>query len=297
MTMLASAAHGSIERAYRFVGRWRPRRLFDRYAVLCRRAGVDELFLIVSFDCDTPEDFGVVESVCSRLARLGVQPALAIPGALMRQNAAVCRRLAASGAEFLNHGDVQHTEFDPSLGRYRSIYFYDRLSEREVREDIAHGDAAVRDITGRPPAGFRAPHFGTFQSPRQLRFLHGILLELGYAMSSSTMPLYGLREGPVFKRFGVWEVPVAGMGTRPTSVLDSWSCFAAPGRELTPEDYVREGEALLNHLSKSGRGVINCYADPIHIHADERFFAMVRAWSARARAVTYAQLMNRIAAA
>jgi hypothetical protein len=294
MTVLETAAHRSLERAYHLVGRWRPRQLFERYAARCRRAGIDRLFLIVSFDCDTPEDLDVVETVCKRLERLGIPPVLAIPGALMRRYADTCQQLATTGVEFLNHGDVQHTVFDQGLGGYRSSYFYDQLSNDEIRQDIVGGDTAVREVTGHQAAGFRAPHFGTYQSPQQLRYLHSILRELGYVVSSSTMPLYGLRYGPVFNRFGLWEVPVAGMGSAPTSVLDSWSCFSAPGRRLTPDDYVREGIALLGHLSQAGCGIINCYADPIHIHADERFFDMVSMWSAVAQALTYTQLITQV---
>ena len=294
MPVLASAAHRWLERAYGWVGRRRPDQVFQRYAALCRASGVDRLYLVVSFDCDTPEDLQVVEAVCGRLADLQIPPVLAIPGELMRQGAEVCRRLASAGAEFLNHGNVQHTRFDQALGTYRSCFFYDQLPADVVRRDIVGGDAAVRDVVGRPAAGFRAPHFGTCQSPHQLRFLHGVLRELGCRLSSSTTPLYGWRYGPVFNRFGVWEVPVAGMGTRPTSVLDTWSCFAAPERRLTPDDYVREAEALLAQLVRAGCGVLNCYADPIHIHREERFFDVLRRWSAVAQAVTYTGLLERL---
>ena len=96
----------------------------------------------------------------------------AVPGVLMRKSAEVYRRIADAGGEFINHGYHDHTYFDEARGRYASQFFYDRLPLETVRNDIIEGDRNIRETLGIVPKGFRAPHFGTFQKPAQLRFQH-----------------------------------------------------------------------------------------------------------------------------
>ena len=163
-----------------------------------------------------------------------------------------------------------------------------------MREDIVRGDACLKETLGITPKGFRAPHFGTYQKPRDLRFLHAVLRELGYSFSSSTIPLYAFRYGPVFDRFGIRELPVCGRASAPLLVLDSWSHFAAPARDLQPDDFEREGRALAARFAALGAGIINFYADPSHIHASEIFFATIARWREVAEPVTYAELLDRI---
>src|SRR5262249_35667897 len=143
---------------------------------------------------------------------------------------------------------------------------------------IAQGDADVRDVVGHAPEGFRAPHFGTFQRPEQLRLMHAVLREHGYRYSSSTVPLHGYRDGPVSERYGLPELPVSGPPSAPLTILDSWGCFAAPDRTREPADYEREARALAGALGSAGAGVINCYADPSHVAGRPEFMAAVEAW-------------------
>jgi hypothetical protein len=160
-----------------------------------------------------------------------------------------------------------------------------------VREDIINGDRNLRATLGIAPQGFRAPHFGTFQKPAQLRFQHSVLRELGYAFSTSTLPLYAYRFGPAFRDFGVLELPVSGMGSMPLRILDSWGCFQAPGRRFGPDDFVREGRLAADRFAALGIGLLNFYADPSHIHDREEFFTTVAHWARIARPVTYSQLL------
>ena len=108
------------------------------------------------------------------------------------------------------------------------------------------------------------------------------------------MPRYGLRDGAVVTRFGLAELPLSGMVSQPLNVLDTWSCFQAPNRRLGPEDYHREGLALLEHLRRRGCGLLNIYADPIHIYHQEAFFKTLRAWTAVAAPITYASLLMKL---
>lgn len=273
--------------------RWDREGLFRRYAALSRRAGLDRLYFVLSFDCDTAEDIDVVRRVHTRLLAMGVRPVYAVPGELLKKGADVYRRIAGTGAEFLNHGYVEHAGFDDTTSSYVSTVFYDQLSTEEVREDIVRGDQAVREVLGVRPLGFRTPHFGSFQKGRQLGFLYGVLRDLGYRFSSSTTPVHGFRRGAVYNVGGIFEFPVSGMWTYPLSPLDSWTCFRAPERRLTPEDYHREGLAVARHLSRSGAvGVLNFYADPSHVADSKLFYETVAEWARVGHNITYGGLIQ-----
>lgn len=258
--------------------RRRPASLFERHGRLARRAGIDRVYLVLSFDCDTPEDAEVAPALHRELMALGVTAAYAVPGLVLRAGADAYRDIAATGAEFLNHGHDHHAEWSDELGRWVSRWFYDTLPPEVIRDDVGRGHADVRDVVGTTPQGFRAPHFGTFQRPAQLRLLHEVLARLGYRYSSSTIPIHGFRDGPAFDRFGVLELPVSGMASSPLTILDSWGCFAAPDRTLAPSDYEREATALADAVAEAGAGVINCYADPSHVAGRPEFMAAVEAW-------------------
>jgi hypothetical protein len=269
-----------------------PGSVYPRHAARARRLGVGTLQLILSFDCDTTEDIDSVWGVHERLLAMDVQPSYAVPGALLRAGADVYRRIAATGSEFLNHGDREHTYFDEERGRFASCFFYDQIGPDRVRADIEGGDRSVREVLGVAPQGFRAPHFGTYQRPGQLRFLHTVLRRLGASFSTSTGPFYGLRYGPVFRRFGLPELPVSGMATSPLTILDTWSCFEAPDRTRTPDDFRNEAEALVHGHAAAGAGIINVYGDPSHIHDRQEFFDGIAAMRAAAQPSSFAGIVE-----
>jgi Polysaccharide deacetylase len=265
-------------------------RLFRRYGRLARQAGLDRLYLVLSFDCDTLDDAEVAAELCDRLAGLGVTAAsFAVPGEILEQGADIYSAIAARGIEFLNHGQRVHTV--KRDGRYESTLFYDRLSREEVRRDVTMGGETVLRIAGHAATGFRVPHFGTYQRPSQLRFLHRLLTDLGYAYSSSTVPLWGFRCGPAFRRFGVLEFPLSGTADRPLDILDSWGFFAAPGRDHDAEDYRREGADVAELYRRyAGAGILSFYADPSQVQGEDAFFDTVTCWREIAEPATYGQL-------
>ena len=67
-------------------------------------AGVNRLFLILSFDCDAPEDIEASAVMYERLRAIGVQPEFAVPGELLLRGRTAYRSIAGAGCEFLNHG-------------------------------------------------------------------------------------------------------------------------------------------------------------------------------------------------
>ena len=294
MTKLKKALANPSLIAYELWAKLNRKSLFNRYHKLSRSAGLDKIYFILSFDCDTFDDIDVVWNVHSRLIDMEIKPVYAVPGELLNRGEKVYRRISETGGEFINHGDTQHTYFDKSAGRHRSHFFYDELPLERVREDIVQGDVCLREILGVQTRGFRTPHFGTFQKPHQLRFLHSVLHDLGYIFSTSTVPLYAFRYGPIFRAFGAVELPVSGMASRPLNILDSWSCFMAADRTMTPQDYLREGEAISQLFKGLGVGLLNFYADPIHIHDSDIFFETVSHWRSAAVAVTYSKLLERL---
>jgi hypothetical protein len=267
------------------------RGLDRRYRRLAEQEGFRELYLVLSFDCDTREDAETVLKVHDRLRGLDVAPVYAVPGELLNKGERVYRQIAEAGGEFINHGYRDHTYFDKARGRYASCFFYDQQPLDTVRDDIIAGDRNLQSTLGIQPKGFRAPHFGTFQKPAQLHFQHNVLKDLGYTFSTSTLPIYAYRFGPAFRNFGVLELPVSGMGSMPLRILDSWSCFQAPGRRFGPEDFVREGRLAADNFQSLGIGLLNFYADPSHIHDRPEFFETVAYWAQIAKPVTYSQLL------
>ncbi len=262
-----------------------------RYRRLAEQAGFRELFLVLSFDCDTREDADTVMKVHDRVRALGVTPAYAVPGELLNKSERVYRQIAEAGGEFINHGYRDHTYFDIARGRYASCFFYDQLPLNAVRDDIVQGDRNLRSTLGIKPIGFRAPHFGTFQKPTNCDFSTAFFRSSAKCFRRRRCRFTRTVSAPHSGDFGVLELPVSGMGSMPLRILDSWTCFAAPGRRFGPDDFVREGRAAGEKFRSLGIGLLNFYADPSHIHDREEFFETVAYWAKIARPVTYRELL------
>ena len=287
---LASAARYPLLTGFRVLARRDPALLFRRYIARAREIGLTNVHLVVSFDCDTDEDAAVVLEVHDRVKAMGINAIYAVPGMTLKSSVSVYRDLAEAGATFLNHGSRPHAMMQD--GSYQSVTFYDRMSRSEIRADIEQGHRDVVDALGLEPTGFRTPHFGSFQKTKDLRFLHGVLSSMRYLYSSSTMPLWGFRRGPVFDRWGLVEFPVTGTYSSPGDVLDSWGYFAAPDRVGTPSAYRKEGRRVGEELRSSGRGVMNLYADPAHIFGNDEFFGLLEDLLAFATPSSYDALLD-----
>ena len=292
--MLARSIRNPLRLYYALLGRLSPMLLFRRYAALARSAGVAHLYFILSFDCDTEADTRVVWDMHRIVTDLGVKPTYAVPSELLRKGESVYRRIVATGARFMNHGYKCHTHVDESSGRYTSCFFYDELAEAVVREDIVRGHEFLSSFLGRRSLGFRTPHFGTFQTERQLSFLYGILAELGCSYSSSTTPLFGFRHGPVFSRSGIFEIPVSGMASRPLGILDSWGSFVNTPSSLMPGAYLVESRGIVERMSEAGCGVINLYVDPSHVHGESSFVDALNLFVAHAIPIDYEEFLELI---
>jgi len=260
----------ALAHAYNLVGRLVPGLVAARWRAAARAAGLDRPVFILSFDCDTEKDIAVGRDVFQRLQDRGITPVYAVPGALLEHGSDFYRLLAEAGCEFLNHGQAEHCRLTPE-GRYESTFFYDKLPRDAVRADIIAGHETLKRILGITARGFRTPHFGSFQAPQELAFLHRILRELGYRFSTSTGPLWGLRHGILRNVGDIVEIPLTGCREWPATILDSWSFRFAGGR-LTERDYLRQIAGFKCLMDEGEPIFVNLYADPSQVYDWPEFF-------------------------
>lgn len=241
-----------------------------RMTKLARRAGLRRPVFVLSFDCDTDRDSDVLGRLHARLRGAGLWPAYAATGEVMQASAAAYADLVRDGAELLNHGFRRHAARDLRTGDVVSTFFYNGATPELWMADLRQGHEAVTAIAGRPPRGFRTPHFGTFDSPSELDALWRELARLGYLYSSSTKPLTGWRYGPAFRRHGVCELPVSGCPDRPAQIVDSWGLVRATGSSLPLLDAL---EAYRRLMAKDVPLLLNMYLDPADVAGDDAVLA------------------------
>ncbi len=248
-------------------------------------------FFILSFDCDTEEDIAVAWDVHQTLQEMGILPVYAVPGELLKKGADVYRKIHETGAEFINHGGRAHTYFDAKAQRHVSNFFYDQQPLTILREDILIGHDTLKNVLGITAQGWRTPHFGTFQKSEHLKFLYSTLLELNYTFSSSTSPVMAYRNGPIYKKNGIIEIPVSGVYSEPLNIIDTWAYFAAPDRVKNSSDYIQDTGNLIT-FAKNHPIVINIYGDPSHIYNKKIFFEAMLLLSETAKNINFSQLLK-----
>jgi peptidoglycan/xylan/chitin deacetylase (PgdA/CDA1 family) len=239
---------------------------FRNYESAARRVGLTRPYLFLSFDCDTDWDAEVVEEVHNLLELHGIKATYAVPGAQLLKSPEPYRRLASRGVEFMNHGALPHTDWRGD--QWVGITFYDSMSPVKVEDDIRRGHAIVEEVIGRAPKGFRAPHFGCFQNPEQLELVHRLAEELGYDYCSTTMPSFGLKEGPVvpIPNHRVVEIPCFGSARNPETILDSWTYLADRKQYALGEMYEKLMVETVDAFTKQKLPVVfTWYADPCHV--------------------------------
>ncbi len=234
------------------------------YAEAGRRIGLDAPCLFLSFDCDTDLDAAAIAPVHEFLRALGIKATYAVPGAQLLKDPAAYRRLANSGAEFMNHGGLPHAEL--AGDHWVGTTFYDKMTPADVEADIRRGHGIVTDVIGAPPLGFRAPHFGCYQAPEQIALLHRTAASLGYRYCSTTMPFYGLERGPAVDIDGMVEFPCFGSIRNLETILDSWTYltdrthYALGGAYF---DLMKETVDLF--VARRVPAILTWYADPCHV--------------------------------
>ena len=263
------------EFALRSAGKVTPNLLWKVFERQCVNAGFTFPKFALTFDCDTSLDYKVLPFVHERLAGLGITPIYAVPGQLIEEGIDTYKTIAELGAEFINHGYLQHTVVDERRTQYVSTLFYDQIPEHEILNDIKLGHKALVECLGIKPQGFRTPHFGTFQLQGNLDLLHNELKELGYTFSSSTSPKFTFLKGPFFSNKDILEIPVTGCPTWPLGILDSFNFRFSGSLKFTPEVFESEMKKAFNMMEKGNLKRINMYADPSQVYDWNGFFESV----------------------
>lgn len=247
-----------------------PLQAYERYRAAARTQGLTGVKLFLSFDCDTDLDFTATLDVMRFLNSLGIKATYAVPGVQIEKGAATYRMVAASGAEFMNHGYLPHTAW--SEDRYISTTWYHEMPEGDIEADIVKGDETIRRVLGLAPVGFRAPHFGHFSEPHQLALVHRAARQLGYSYCSTTLPEFGLERGPLVAVGDLIELPTFGSTTAPTCVLDSWTYLTDRRIYALGETYAELMCETVDHLVDGGESaLLTWYGDPSHVAGQRPF--------------------------
>ena len=135
------------------------------------------------------------------LDEAGVRATFFVLGWIAERHPGRIRALAEAGHEIALHG------YD-----HRPVF---AMTETAFREDLRRARAAVEDAAGVPVTGYRAP---SFSIDERTPFAHRVLVEEGFAYSSSVFPgrtdLYGMAGAPrwpyrpLADAPGFWEIPV-----------------------------------------------------------------------------------------
>jgi hypothetical protein len=257
--------------AFQMVGKCKPDWIFQYYSNKARKQGFNKLYIILSFDCDTPEDIPAAEKIHAYLSERGIKATYAVPGHILKAGKDVFQDLSEHGADFINHGALPHAE--KREGHYWPVTFYNKLPLSEVIDDIHQGHKIVTDVIGHPPIGFRAPHFGCVQNSYILKKIHHILRELGYLYSTSTIPFFGFRYGPIWKVNGIYEFPTSGSYNYPFKILDSWSHIISPSQPCVRDEYAYQFIDTIKKLKIiNATGILNYYIDPAHVVSSMSFY-------------------------
>lgn len=284
-----------VKAFYYFLSKINKNYLFKRYSKLSKNSGINKLYFILSFDCDTHEDAEFALRVQKRLSEMGITPVYAVPGQMLEKNPKIYKKLSNLGSEFMNHGYYEHTYFDEEVGDYRSNFFYNELTFSKIEEDIRLGDNAVTNVIGKKALGYRAPHFGVFQKEKELEFIHKTLKSINYKYSSSTIPYHSFKNGAIFDNYGLIEFPVTGTIENPMAILDTWAYFKAPGKTKSESDYKKDIISLINYYKINNiNGIINIYADILHIYDSEDFFESIKILSETCENISYEKLLGEL---
>lgn len=251
-------------------GRFFPGIFWERYSALARQQGFDRLYLLLSFDCDTPDDAVSAQIIDAWLYDQNIQRSYAVPGTMLEANPTIYRNIAGKGAEFLNHGYLPHTQ--QTDGVYRSTTFYAHMKPAAVEEDIRKGHETVLKVLGRKPSGFRAPHFGMVSLDMEENVILPVLRDLKEYYSTQTTPFENIQYGPIWWKNNWPEFPVSGSTLAPFSILDSFSYIESPANRKVTGRFSSVLRQTIHQLREwQVCGLLNIYVDPSHVSEDPGF--------------------------
>jgi len=192
-----------------------------------------------TFDLDYEEDERAIPVVLEAFAATSTRGSFACIGAHATIRPGPYQEIASAGHEIVNHSMTHpfHKELSPTR-------HWNELSRSEVDDEVRRAHDGLSTLAGRPPAGFRAPHFERNAAQAE------VLEALGYAYDSSGLhaerePSDGL---PVLGN-EVPEIPIHRSAS-------SWAHFRAPGAR--PEQWEPTASALLDEERRRGGLAVFC---------------------------------------
>lgn len=230
----------------------------------------------LSFDCDNPADADALPALLILLRKFNLSASFAACGAMVEENVKRYEQVVANGHEIINHGYSKHVEV-LSNGSLRPVLFYDKLLERQIEEEIAKNHECLKQVLGVTPLGFRAPHFGHFQNPKDVELTYKLLRKYGYRYNSSTLMLTAQQQGLLKRTEEPFEFPLSSRIGVPCSVFDSWGFIAAPNRKMQPADFYPQFKQMVDAALNTDKPIfLNIYVDPSHVDGFDGFEACLQ---------------------
>lgn len=209
--------------------------------------------LTLSFDCDLSRDIVAIVPLLDVLSSYSFKTVFACVGKWIKRDPATHMKIIEEGHEILNH-----TYTHPDNEELNPNQKFNDLSTKQQKEEIGKCHEICADVLGYRPIGFRTPHFGT----QHTNSVYGILKELGYKYSSSTIAVETPNFGLPYVVEGIIEFPISGCPKHPFGVFDTWHSFRATRSTHRGEE---EFYGLFKELVEIGvktNSFINVYFDP-----------------------------------
>ena len=206
----------------------------------------------LSFDCDTKADIEAIPAVIDILSSYNVVVNFAAVGYWIEKFPEIHKGIIDAGHEILNH-----TYSHPNNDELNPNKFFNSLSIREQREEIAKCDDSCKRILDYTVKGFRIPHFGNLYTES----IYPILKELGYTYSSSTIAVRTPQFGLPYLMAGILELPLSACPKHPFGILDTYHSFERSRFKWHRNDFFGVFAKLVTKGIETG-AFINLYFDP-----------------------------------
>lgn len=184
-------------------------------------------------------EFGIigVDRILRLLAQRQISASWFVPGIVVQTYGAVCERIVREGHEVGNHG---WTHAVPTT-----------LSASEEAEGFDRSNEILKQLTGRPPAGYRSPSWDISDRTVALLLSHGFLYESSL-MGNDYCP-YFVRSGDIIPQDAA---PTFGQRTPLVEMPISWSLDDFPHFE-----FLRTSNQLMPGLMNARHVLDNWVAD------------------------------------
>lgn len=277
-----------------FISKITPRLVWALRRRSMKNLNLTEPLIVVSCDCDTDEDTAVVLEIDTKFSLIGIIPEYAVPGEVLIRGSSTYLELHRRGRKFLNHGYFDHVTAlsnEPA----QNIFIYSDLTVFEIEDDMARGHAAIKDLFGSTPTGWRTPHFGSFEKRNQLSLIANLCKKFGYTYSSSSTGFHSLKHGPINLSGFTAEIPVTGHGSAGLGVLDSWSFLKnkADSNSFNSATFLAELRQIVNKF-KGINFLLNIYLDPRFVPKTEIFWSELRRELNGIRSVSFEEVLKKV---